>query len=585
MRTRLTLASFALISFGSNLAICKDSPHNVLFIITDDQGYGDLSFNGNTLLETGHIDKFASESIVLDRFMMNAVSAPSRAATLTGRYHIRTGVTWVTRRREVMNQNEYTIGELFRDAGYATGYFGKWHNGAQYPHNPNGQGFNDFIGFCAGHWERYFNPVLERNGSYEECKGYIADVITDECIDFIDRNRDSSFFAYLAFNTPHAPFQVPDKYFSKYKKKGLDDKTAAIYGMCENIDDNFGRIISYLKKNGLYDNTIIIFTSDNGPFGIRYNAGMKGQKASVHEGGVRVPFFIKPDRKTEHKVISEICANIDIYPTLAEMCGINIPANISIDGQSFADMLYRDRSEPDNRIIFSHNQPWYFREAPAGAVRTNRYRLVLEQTNDTLLYDMLKDPGQLMDIAGDEPQIVSELLGLYHDWFMEVTGNGQEPSAEPIEIGHKGFDSVEMPAHEAWLGKGVYYAGKQGWANDWAVGFKSGKGEIIWKTRNVIDGVYEIYADYSLGEKYTGFEVNVKIGDIEMSNTLDKPFVYQNPEQDEIPFNHRSNYREWGRFKIGTVYIKKGFNKIKLTVDGISEDNDFAVKGIIVRKR
>lgn len=584
MRLQFTLLPAALLVAG-NVAASKDKHHNVLFVITDDQGYGDISYNGNPLLDTHNIDEFASDNVVMDRFMMCAVSAPSRASVLTGRYHLRTGVTWVTRRKEVMNKEEYTLGELFRDAGYATGYFGKWHNGAQYPHNPNGQGFNEFLGFCAGHWEQYFDPVLEHNGKYRKYSGYIADIITDECIEFIGRNRDSCFFAYLAFNTPHAPFQVPDDYFSFYKGKGLDDRTAAIYGMCDNIDDNFGKIISYLKEIGLYDDTIIVFTSDNGPFGVRYNAGMKGQKASVHEGGVRVPFFIKPDYDAGHKVITDLAANIDIYPTLAEMAGISVPDTLELDGLSFAPLISGEAGAVRDRIFFTHNQPWYFSETPAGAVRTSEYRLVMEQTNDTLLYNMLSDPGQAIDISAENPELADSLLGLYHEWFCSVTSGGKEPETQPIEIGHSVYRDVEMPAHEAWLGKGVHYAGKQGWANDWAVGFKSGKGEIIWRIRNVSEGDYDIYLNYALGHMYSGLSVNLKIGDQTISGFLDEPFVFEDKRSEDVPFNHRSNYREWGKFKVGTMHIRPGLYKLKLTVEGIADDNDFAVKGVIVSEK
>jgi arylsulfatase A len=192
-----------------------------------------------------------------------------------------------------MASEETTLAEMFQQAGYTTGCFGKWHNGAHYPYHPNGQGFDEFLGFCAGHWNNYFDTHLEHNGKRIETEGYITDVLTDAALEFMQSNQDQPFFCYVPYNAPHSPWQVPDSYYFKYKSKGLDDKTATAYAMCENIDDNVGRLLKFLEKANLDEDTIVLFLTDNGPNSDRYNGNMKGRKGSAHEGGVRVPLFMR----------------------------------------------------------------------------------------------------------------------------------------------------------------------------------------------------------------------------------------------------------------------------------------------------
>ena len=232
---------------------------NVILILTDDQGWGDLGIHGNDRLSTPIIDKMAADGVQFDRFYVSPLCAPTRASLLTGRYYLRTGTSWVSKGLENMHAREVTIAEVFQDQGYATGCFGKWHNGAHYPQHPNQQGFDEFIGFCAGHWNNYFSTTLEHNGEPYPTDRYITDVLTDEALKFIEQNQDNQFFCYVPYNVPHGPFQVPDTYFNKYKNLGFSDKDAAVYGMCENMDENVGRIIQKVDELKLSENTIIIF--------------------------------------------------------------------------------------------------------------------------------------------------------------------------------------------------------------------------------------------------------------------------------------------------------------------------------------
>ncbi|GAF95371.1 unnamed protein product, partial [marine sediment metagenome] len=209
----------------------RASRPNVLLIMTDDQGWGDVRSHGNDKIDTPVQDALAAQAARFGRFYVSPVCAPTRASLLTGRYHLRTGTAWVTRGLETMRSEEVTLAEILKQAGYATGCFGKWHNGAHYPHHPNGQGFDEFLGFCAGHWNNYFDTRLEYNSETVTTGGFITDVLTDAAMAFIEKHKDHPFFCYLPYNAPHGPFQVPDRYFDKYKKRGLDDKTAAVYGM------------------------------------------------------------------------------------------------------------------------------------------------------------------------------------------------------------------------------------------------------------------------------------------------------------------------------------------------------------------
>ena len=297
LATRNSIAILGLLScavswatgvFGQQPEVTSaESRPNVILIMTDDQGYGDLGFHGNDKIDTPVLDNLATESVRFDRFFVCPLCTPTRATLLSGRYHPRTGAMSVTRGLETMRSAEVTIAEVLRSAGYATGCFGKWHLGEHYPNHPNGQGFDEFFGMLQGHWNNYFDPKLEHNGRRVQTRGYITDVITGYALRFVERNRHRPFFCYVPYNAPHTPHQVPDRYFDKYIERGLDARAAAIYGMVENIDENIGRLLKKLDELELTKRTIGFFLSDNGPEGhegSRYNAGMRGMKGSVHEG-------------------------------------------------------------------------------------------------------------------------------------------------------------------------------------------------------------------------------------------------------------------------------------------------------------
>lgn len=384
-------------------AVAADRP-NVVLIMTDDQGFGDIRSHENPNINTPVLDKLAADGARFERFFVSPVCAPTRASLLTGRYHLRTGTHGVTRGEENMRSEEVTVAEAFKAAGYATGCFGKWHNGRHYPMHPNGQGFDAFIGFCAGHWNNYFSTQLEHNGKPFTSDGYIADVLTNYAMSFIDKHRSEPFFCYVPYNTPHSPWQVPDEYYDRYKGKGLDEKAHCAYAMCENIDHNVGRLLKKLDDLKLADNTIVLFLTDNGPNSNRYNGGMKGRKGSAHEGGVRVPLFVRwPKAIKPGTIIKENAMHIDLFPTLVELCDIPMPKTQPQDGISLKPLLLKDPDyTPVDRSLFT------FRTRGGtvkyGAVRTNRWRAV--KYNKWELYDMQADPGQEKNIARQDRKSV-----------------------------------------------------------------------------------------------------------------------------------------------------------------------------------
>jgi arylsulfatase A len=468
MKRVLVVAILACALFTHSRASDKPAspaPPNVLLIITDDQGYGDFSAHGNPHLKTPNLDQLGRESIQFDRFFVSPVCAPTRAALLTGRYDLRTGVWGVTGGRETMRREEVTLADALRAAGYRTGLIGKWHNGSHYPYSPRGRGFDEFFGFAHGHWNDYFDTELQRNGKRVKTRGYISDVLTDEAIKFVEQNRRRPFFLMLAYNAPHTPYQVPDRYFDHFKGMGLNDGLACIYGMCANLDDNIGRLLKRLDQLALADNTLVLFLTDNGANSARFNAGMRGYKGSVHEGGTRVPLFVRwPARfKTPHRV-ETIAAHIDLFPTILELCNAPQPRSLPLDGRSLVPLLDGNSAGWPERILFTHrtrgaNPP----EVTRGAARNQRYRLVTEGTGYQL-YDLGADPGQRKDVAKDHPEIVQELSRAYESWFADVTKDGF--GRLPIPIGHPEQRVVQLPAAEAILEGGVRFFGGNGYAHD-----------------------------------------------------------------------------------------------------------------------
>ncbi len=335
---------------------------NVILILTDDQGFGDLSCHGNPHLRTPHIDSLARAGVEFTQFHVSPVCSPTRSCLMTGRYNYRTGAIDTFLGRAMMYPEEVTLAEMLGSAGYRTGIFGKWHLGDNYPMRAIDQGFQEAVNHLGGGISQpsdlpggssYFDPVVMHNGRVQQYKGYCTDVFTSEAIRFIEENRARPFFTYLATNAPHSPLQVDEKYVAPFRAKGLDETTAKVYGMVTNLDENIGRLLDRVKALGIEDNTIVIFMTDNGPQQPRYNAGMRGRKGTVYEGGIRVPFFVRWPRSLKPgRTVDRLAAHIDVVPTLLDACGVPAPKGLRLDGRSLMPLLRREKAEWPDRMIF-----------------------------------------------------------------------------------------------------------------------------------------------------------------------------------------------------------------------------------------
>ncbi|MBI1390677.1 MAG: sulfatase-like hydrolase/transferase [bacterium] len=553
---------------------------NVLLIMTDDQGWGDVHSHGNPLIDTPVMDRLAEQGARFDRFFVSPVCAPTRASLLSGRYYLRTGVTGVTRNRETMDSSETTLAEALRKEGYATGCFGKWHNGAHFPQHPNGQGFDQFIGFCTGHFNNYFDPVLERNGELVKQKGFISDVLTDYAIEFIETNQSQPFFCYVPYNAPHAPWQAPDAYFNKYKAKGLDDTTACAYAMCENLDDNIGRILTRLEELNFSKNTIVLFLTDNGPNSDRYNGGMRGRKGSVDEGGMRVPLFVRwPGVIEPGRVVHPIASHIDIYPTILDLCGIISNGSSVLDGENLSPVLRGDANELPDRKIFQY---W----AGRGAVRTQRWRAV-HDAKGWRLHDMIADPGQREDVSDEYPEVLGELSMAYHAWFADVTARDLSP--DPIDAGHPEHDEVHLPGHEAFLihnerEEGISYMLKQGWANDWITNWTDREAYPYWDVNVVREGDYSVRLYYAAPKSCIGSEFRVEAGGDSIKGVIEEAHDPDHlPSPDRVP---RTEVYEkvWKEISVGRLHLKEGRLNLSIKALKMTGDQMMEVKGISLKR-
>ncbi len=438
-------------------ALHPPSTPNVILIMTDDQGYGDLACHGNPVLQTPNIDKLHSQSIRLTDYHVSPTCSPTRASLLTGRYCNRTGVWHTIMGRSLLRQDEKTMADIFAVNGYQTGIFGKWHLGDNYPFRPQDRGFHDVLVHAGGgigqgidYWGNdYFDDTYLRNGEPEKFEGYCTDIWFREAIQFIENNRNRPFFCYIPTNAAHGPFYVPEKYSRIYKEMGIKSPLAEFYGMITNIDENIGLLRKKLKTLGLTENTILIFTTDNGgEMGFvreKYNAGMRDFKASEYDGGHRVPFFMHwpGGGLTGGRDIHEISAHIDILPTLIKLCRLRKGFETTHDGISLKPLLTGTAGQWPNRVIVTDSQrvdhPIQWRKS---ATMIGGWRLI----NGKELYNIKEDPGQETDVSENHPDIVSKLRQEYENWWEDVSQRFDEYC--PIIIGSDKENPTCLMSHD-----------------------------------------------------------------------------------------------------------------------------------------
>ncbi len=434
---------------------------NVIIVITDDQGYGDLSCHGNPVLKTPNIDKLHHESVRLTDYHVAPTCSPTRAALITGHWTNRTGVWHTIMGRSMLRANEVTIGQIFKDGGYATGMFGKWHLGDNYPYRPEDRGFTEVlrhggggVGQTPDYWDNaYFDGSYWHNGTPIPVKGFCTDVFFGYAMKFMEsqRKKKQPFLVYLCMNAPHGPMHSPPEFSAPYKSLGVN--VANFFGMIANIDDNVGKLRAFLEKSGLDENTILIFTTDNGTSsGDKvFNDGMRGKKGSEYDGGHRVPFFIKWPKGDigGGRDVKTITSYVDVVPTLIDLCGVPAPRGVKFDGVSIKPLLYGSTKNWPDRILVTDSQrvrdPIKWRKS---AVMTDQWRY----NNGKELYDIKADPGQRYDVANEHPQVVKRLRSFYDDWWAEL-----EPTFKlttEIYLGHPKANPVRLTCHD-WISDGT----------------------------------------------------------------------------------------------------------------------------------
>ena len=493
---------------------------NVVVFLTDDQGWGDLSMNGNSNLSTPNIDSLARDGVSFERFFVCPVCSPTRAEFLTGRHHVRSGVYSTSAGGERMDLDEVTVADLFQQAGYVTGAFGKWHNGMQYPYHPLGRGFDYFYGFCSGHWGHYYDALMERNGELVKGKGFCVDDFTTEAIDFIENavSDEKPFFTYVPYNTPHSPMQVPDRWWNKFKDQKLENlmrhrnphkedrlHLLAALAMCENIDWNVGRILQKLDHLKVADDTIVVFFNDNGPNGVRWNGDMEGRKGSTEEGGTRSPLLIRwPGGIKPGAKVKQISSVLDLLPTLTELAGISQKPEKKLDGRSLVPLIINEPHRKDLKYLKSIMprtliSSW---KNKVGA-RDQRYRLDFKGR----LYDINKDPGQRINLSQKLPKVLDrlnqEVKRYKRDVLVELGVDER-----PFVIGHPDVIWTQVPARDAVPHGEIKRSNK--FPNcSYFLNWKNKEDFITWDVEVGKTGIYEIELWYACPEEDLGSELEL----------------------------------------------------------------------------
>jgi arylsulfatase A-like enzyme len=542
---------------------------NFVVILTDDQGWGDLSIHGNTNLSTPNLDSLARQGASFEHFYVCQVCAPTRAEFLTGRYYPQTGVSGVSRGEGRLNPDETTIADVFRKAGYATGAFGKWHNGTQPPYHPNDRGFDEFYGFTSGHWGHYFSPPLDHNRKRVRGKGFIVDDVTDHALNFIDAKHDEPFFCYVPFNTPHSPMMVPDRFYEKFDGKDPamrnrdPDKedimmTRAALALCENIDWNVGRILEKLSELKLSDDTIVVYFSDNGPNSYRWNGGMKGRKGSIDEGGLRSPLFVRwPEKIAAGTIIPQIGGAIDLLPTLADLAGIDVSTRKPINGMSLAPLLRKEKVEWPERPLFSVRRDQV-------SVRTQQFRL--DATGK--LFEIDADPGQHKDVSKQHPRIARRLKEQAARYRNQTQKQFAANADRPFTVGYG--RSTTLTARDG-VPHGTIQRSSKAPNNSFFTNWTKADDFITWEIDVGTTGDYEAIVFYTCAAGDEGSRLRLSAGEAlvetDVIDVFDPPLYDKSKERVA-----KSHYfvKDFKPLPLGTLSLRKGRATLKLEASKIA---------------
>ena len=581
----LRLLLFTVLFFC--VASAQGAKPNVVVILTDDQGWGDLSVHGNTNLSTPNIDGLAAQGMAFERFYVCPICSPTRAEFMTGRYNPRTGVKSASRGEERMDLDETTIFEDFKAAGYRTAAFGKWHNGMQPPYHPNARGVDEYYGFCSGHWGNYYSPMLEHNGQIVQGDGFLINDFTNRAMDYMGESKGKPFFVYLPYCTPHSPMQVPDRWWKKFEDNNLgfrarDDQsenlphTRAALAMCENIDWNVGRLLKKLNELEIADNTIVIYFSDNGPNGYRWNADMKGRKGSVDEGGVRSPFFIRwPGKIKSGSKVETIAGSIDLRPTLLDLAGITETGKLSMDGVSLKPVLFQNAEKLNDRFYVNHFKG-------KTSVRSQRFRLGFQGA----LFDMQNDPGQRLDVREEFPKVYRQLTKARKVFEQDVVGElPAGADKRPFTIGHPDLDFTQLPARDAIATGAIKRSGKApncsfytNWVNK--------DDTISWNADVLIEGDYRATVYYTCPQEDLGTVLKLSCGDAFITKKVtianDPPLVGE--ESDRAPRRSESFVKDFIPMDLGVIHLDKGKRELVLSALEIPGNQSIEMRLIMLNR-
>lgn len=561
-------------------------PPNVIIVVTDDQGWGDLSQHGNPYLSTPNIDALAKQGVSFDRFFVQPVCSPTRAEILTGRYSPRGNIYSTSAGGERLDLDETTLAEVFQANGYATAAFGKWHNGMQAPYHPNSRGFEEYYGFCSGHWGNYFNPMLDHNGKIVKGEGFLVDDLTNRAMDFMTTHQAAPFLIYLPFNTPHSPMQVPDRWWKKFKDLPIDtthrnghkmnlNHTRAAYAMCENIDWNVGRLVDQLEALDLLENTIILYLSDNGPNGHRWNGSMKGIKGAVDEGGVRSPLFVQWKGKIEAgKKVMPIAGAIDLLPTLADLCDIPVATAKPLDGKSLKPLLLAQNPNWTDRYLFH-----YWRDKLS--VRSQNFRL----DQQAQLFDMRSDPEQTVDVSDQFPEVKAALSAAKTQWSKTVLSELNTETKRPFPIGHASMTTTQLPARDGTAHGNIQRSNRYpncSFFTNWI----DTTDYISWEVDVLEAGYYEAIIYYTCAAEDVGSTINLSFKEdfLEQKITVANDPPLFGMEQDRA-VRTESYVKDFRPLSLGTIYLEQGKDELKLTASTIANQAAMDFRLLLLERR
>ena len=494
----LTIVLFCKVNsvLASSLDNTQQKP-NIIFVMTDDQGMGDLGCMGNPYIKTPNIDEFYNDAVRFTNYHVGTTCAPTRAAIMSGRHCNRVNVYYTIVGRSILFEDEVILPQVLAQNGYINGMYGKWHLGDNYPYRPEDRGFHEVVRHAAGgvgqgpdYWMNdYFDDTYWHKGEHQKYEGYCTDVFFSEALKFIEKNKNKPFFCYLSTNAPHSPYNLPKEYYEMYqgvKYEKLSDDVRRFYGMITNIDDNFKKLEEKLDELGLTDNTILIFTTDNGTSAGRqiYNAGLRGGKGSQYDGGHRVPLFIRwPNGElTGGNDIDNLVAHYDLLPTFVDLLGLDFNPVKPLDGKSLKPLLYNADANWENRILYIYTQrKQNMVKYKDYSVMDDKWRLV----DGDELYSITNDRAQENNVIDEHPEVAARLAEGYEKWWQSFMDDNVDEKYAYIKVGSPYENPSKISAHDLIVGK---YS--PAWHQRGAIqGVQSGGS---WKIEFVEDGEYSI---------------------------------------------------------------------------------------------